>query len=58
MNKNKRDKINIDDVNLLGEKPKVTKVKAEPKVKAVKEPKVKVIKEPKVKGVKEPKVKK
>jgi hypothetical protein len=34
MNKNKRDKINIDEVNLLGEKPKVTKAKAEPKVKA------------------------
>jgi hypothetical protein len=33
MNKNKREKINIDDVNLLGEKPKVTKAKAEPKVK-------------------------
>jgi hypothetical protein len=32
MNKNKKEKINIDEVNLLGEKPKVSKTK-EPKVK-------------------------
>jgi replication factor C subunit 1 len=47
MNKNKRDKINIDDVNLLGEKPKVTKAKAEPKVKV--ESKTKRETKPKVK---------
>jgi replication factor C subunit 1 len=33
MNKNKRDKINIDKIKLLGEKPKSAKAKAEPKVK-------------------------
>ena len=48
MNKNKKEKINIDEVNLLGEKPKVTK--------AVKEPKVKI--ESKVKRETKPKVKK
>lgn len=43
MNKNKREKINIDDVNLLGEKPKVAKATtSKPKEKAVKEPKVNV----------------
>jgi len=47
MNKNKREKINIDEVNLLGEKPKVTKVKAEPKVKA--ESKIKRETKPKAK---------
>jgi len=34
MNKNKKEKINIDEVNLLGERPKVTtKTKIEPKLK-------------------------
>jgi hypothetical protein len=48
MNKNKKEKINIDEVNLLGEKPKATK--------AVKEPKIKV--ESKTKRETKPKVKK
>ena len=56
MNKNKKEKINIDEVNLLGEKPKITKVKAEPKVKEVKEPKVKA--ESKTKRETKPKAKK
>jgi hypothetical protein len=54
MNKNKRDKINIDEVNLLGEKPKVTKAVKESKVKA--ESKVKV--ESKTKRETKPKTKK
>ena len=39
MNKNKREKLNYEDVNLLGDKPKA-KPKAEPKTKAKAEPKV------------------
>lgn len=37
INKNKRDKMDVDKIIFLGEKPKVTKSKSEPKVKAVKE---------------------
>jgi hypothetical protein len=55
MNKNKKEKINIDEVNLLGEKPKVTKATTS-KPKEVKEPKVKA--ESKAKRETKPKVKK
>jgi len=49
MNKNKKDKINIDEINFLGEKPKVKESK-------VKEPKVKVESKPKRES--KPKIKK
>lgn len=42
MNKNKRDKMDVDKITFLGEKPKITKSNSEPKVRAVKE---KVVKE-------------
>jgi len=50
MNKNKKEKINIDEINFLGEKPKISKAKVEPMVKAVKAVKeIKVKAEPKTK---------
>jgi replication factor C subunit 1 len=56
MHKNRRDKLNYEEVSFLGEKPKANNVK-EKKVKEVKEKKVKEVKEKKVKEVKEKKVK-
>jgi replication factor C subunit 1 len=59
MYKNRRDKLNYEDVSFFGEKPKSKNVKEvkEKKVKEVKEKKVKEVKEKKVKEVKEKKVK-
>jgi replication factor C subunit 1 len=59
MYKNRKDKLNYDEVSFFGEKPKEKKVKEvkEKKVKEVKEKKVKEVKEKKVKEVKEKKVK-
>lgn len=54
--KNRKDKLNYDEVSFFGEKPKEKKVK-EVKVKEVKEKKIKEVKEKKVKEVKEKKVK-
>jgi replication factor C subunit 1 len=55
MYKNRKDKLNYDEVSFFGEKPKEKKVKEvkEKKVKEVKEKKVKEVKEKKVKEVKE-----
>jgi replication factor C subunit 1 len=58
INKNKRDKFNYENVNLLGEIQIKTKTKAEPKIKIKAEPKIKKETKPKIKKETKPKIQK